>query len=401
MQFHTNENATIHYEFRESGNDNPVIIFSNSLGTDFRIWEDVANQLSNTYSVLRYDKRGHGLSSEGQAPYSIEDHVSDLEALIEHLGIHSAVICGLSVGGMIAQGISLKRPDLIRAAILCDTAHKIGTDDMWQERIDALEAGGLEPMVDAIMERWFTEPFRRADNPVFVGCQEMLRRQNLGGYIGTCHALRDADFTDQLSALDMPVLCVAGDQDLSTSPELVQQLQSLIKGAEYVEIKDAGHIPCIEQPEQLVQAIRTFLDESAVCDDLSGASGKFRNGRATRMSVLGKEHVLRAEANQTPFDAPFQELITEAAWGTVWTGQHWTKRERSMVTIALLAALGHQDECVMHVKAAQNTGASREDIQEAMLHVAIYAGVPAANSAIKVVKEAFKQIDEEQAGAAQ
>jgi 4-carboxymuconolactone decarboxylase len=128
---------------------------------------------------------------------------------------------------------------------------------------------------------------------------------------------------------------------------------------------------------------------------MSGNSEKFEQGRRTRQSVLGQDHVARAEANQTEFDLPFQELITEGAWGTVWSRDNWSKRERSMVTIALLAGLGHIDECAMHVRAAQNTGATRDDIREAMLHVAIYAGVPAANSAIKVIKDVFKQIDEE------
>lgn len=126
-------------------------------------------------------------------------------------------------------------------------------------------------------------------------------------------------------------------------------------------------------------------------------SSRFETGRATRQSVLGAEHVARAEANQTDFDTPFQELITEGAWGSVWSRDQWSKRERSMVTIALLAGLGHIEECAMHVRAAQNTGATRDDIREAMLHVAIYAGVPAANSAIKVIKDVFKTIDEQQA----
>ncbi|WP_169544742.1 4-carboxymuconolactone decarboxylase [Sneathiella aquimaris] len=131
----------------------------------------------------------------------------------------------------------------------------------------------------------------------------------------------------------------------------------------------------------------------------NSSSARYVQGRSVRKSVLGEAHVAKAEANTDPFDQPFQELITEGAWGTVWAGDHWSKRERSMVTIALLAALGHYDECAMHVRAAKNTGASRDDICEAMLHVAIYAGVPAANSAIKVIKEVFREMDAEtQAG---
>jgi 4-carboxymuconolactone decarboxylase len=131
--------------------------------------------------------------------------------------------------------------------------------------------------------------------------------------------------------------------------------------------------------------------------DNSSRSERFNQGLETRRSVLGDAHVDRALASQTPFDQPFQTLITEGAWGTVWSGQMWTKRERSMVTIALLAALGHDDEVAMHVRATINTGASREDIREALMHVAIYAGVPAANHAFKIAKATFAEMDAAQA----
>lgn len=126
-------------------------------------------------------------------------------------------------------------------------------------------------------------------------------------------------------------------------------------------------------------------------------SRRYNQGMVTRRAVLGDSHVDRAEAGKTGFDEPFQELITEAAWGQVWSGTQFTKRERSIVTIALLAALGHDDEVAMHVRAARNTGASRDDIREALMHVAIYAGVPAANHAIKIAKQTFAAIDAEEA----
>ena len=122
-------------------------------------------------------------------------------------------------------------------------------------------------------------------------------------------------------------------------------------------------------------------------------SSRYREGMVVRRSVLGDPHVDRAEDASTDFDQPFQQLITEAAWGTVWARPNWTLRERSMVTLALLAALGHDEEVAMHVRATANTGASRDDICEAFLHVAIYAGVPAANRAIKIAKQVFAEMD--------
>ena len=128
-------------------------------------------------------------------------------------------------------------------------------------------------------------------------------------------------------------------------------------------------------------------------DKVPGNADRYRTGLAVRRSVLGDPHVDRAEVAATDFDQPFQELITEAAWGTVWARPGLSKRERSIVTLALLAALGHDEEVAMHVRATVNTGASRDDICEAFLHVAIYAGVPAANRAFKIAKDVFSEMD--------
>jgi 4-carboxymuconolactone decarboxylase len=134
-----------------------------------------------------------------------------------------------------------------------------------------------------------------------------------------------------------------------------------------------------------------------MADHPTTASDAYRRGMVTRRSVLGDAHVDRAQAGTTSFDAPFQALITEGAWGTVWSGDQFTKRERSIVTIALLAALGQDEEVAMHVRATVNTGATREDIREALMHVAIYAGVPAANHAIKIAKSVFADMDQQAA----
>ncbi|GAA5542651.1 MULTISPECIES: 4-carboxymuconolactone decarboxylase [Brucella] len=126
-------------------------------------------------------------------------------------------------------------------------------------------------------------------------------------------------------------------------------------------------------------------------------SERYKLGMSVRRSVLGDAHVDRASKAATGLDEPFQELITETAWGTVWSRPQWTKRERSMVTIALLAALGQDDEVAMHIRATKNTGATKEDICEALLHVAIYAGVPASNHAFKIAKQTYAQMEAEEA----
>jgi 3-oxoadipate enol-lactonase len=160
---------------------------------------------------------------------------------------------------MIAQGLAALRPDLVERLVLSDTAHKIGNEELWNARIDAVTKGGIASISDQIMERWFTPAYRDPDNADFAGYTAMLTRTSIDGYAGTCAALRDADLTESTRALKVPVLCVVGDQDGSTPPDLVRSTAALIDGARFEIIKDAGHLPCIEQPTETAAMIRDFL----------------------------------------------------------------------------------------------------------------------------------------------
>ncbi len=259
MQFASVNGVTLHYQVIGAAEGAPLLVFSNSLGTDFRIWRDVIVRFVGECAILTYDKRGHGLSDVGDAPYGIDDHVEDLAALLDHLGQKEAIVCGLSVGGLIAQGLAASRPDLVKALVLCDTAHRIGTEEKWNQRIDAIHENGIESVADGILEGWFTAGFRETQE--FRGYRNMLVRQPADGYAGTCASVRDADFTETSSALDLPVICVVGDADGSTPPDLVLQTAKLIPGARYEVIEGAGHIVCVEQPDRLVQIIKAFMKE--------------------------------------------------------------------------------------------------------------------------------------------
>ena len=242
--------------------DGPVLVFSNSLGTDFRIWDEVAAALGEHYRIVLYDKRGHGLSEATPAPYHLTDHVGDLSTLLDHLGIGKAAVVGLSVGGLVAQGLATTRPDLVQRLVLCDTAHKIGTEEMWNARIDTVTTKGIGAMADAILERWFTKAYRSPENPDFVGYTAMLTRTTVDGYAGTCAALRDADLTESTRALKLPALLIVGDQDGSTPPDLVRSTAELIEGARFEIIADAGHIPCVEKPDETAKLIGDFLKDT-------------------------------------------------------------------------------------------------------------------------------------------
>lgn len=261
MKFARVNGIVLNYDLA-GGDELPTIVFSNSLGTDLRIWDLVAERLAGRFRMLRYDKRGHGLSEAPAAPYSLVDHVDDLAALMDHCGIERAAIAGLSVGGLIAQGLAARHPGRAAALVLSNTAHKIGTEAGWNQRIATVTENGIEAIADQVMQLWFTPRFRSPDNADFVGYRTMLARAPLAGYVGTCAAIRDADLTESTRALDIPVLCLAGDHDGSTPPDLVRSTANLIKGAEFRIVAGAGHIPCVEQPDAVAELIATFLERA-------------------------------------------------------------------------------------------------------------------------------------------
>ncbi len=243
--------------------DGPALVFSNSLGTDFRIWDRVVSLLPEGLRVVRYDKRGHGLSTCTNAPYSIEDHTRDLAALLDSLGVRQATVVGLSVGGMIGQSLAGSRTDLVRGLVLADTAHKIGPPEVWQTRIDSIEKGGIASLADAILERWFSADFHNHRSEELEVWRSMLCRTPKDGYLGTCQAIRDADLTDTVKALSLPVVCVVGSEDGATTPSMVKSTAELI-GADFIEIDGAGHLPCIEAPDDMAGVIIAFLQKAGV-----------------------------------------------------------------------------------------------------------------------------------------
>ncbi|EAU41102.1 beta-ketoadipate enol-lactone hydrolase protein [Fulvimarina pelagi HTCC2506] len=260
MQSATIDGLSVHVDLTVgAGSGAPAIVFSNSLGTDFRIWDDVVAALAGRYTILRYDSRGHGLTDIGETPYSMSGLSTDLAALMDAFGISDAVVVGLSVGGMIAQDLALSRPDLLRGLVLSNTAHKIGDAAAWNQRIDTIRADGLDAIAEATMEKWFTPGFRRADNSAYQVNRNMFLRAPLEGYIATCHALSKADYSDTVGDLSVPALCIAGDQDGSTPAELVKSLSDKIAGSQFEVIENAAHIPCVEQPEAYADRLEGFI----------------------------------------------------------------------------------------------------------------------------------------------
>jgi 3-oxoadipate enol-lactonase len=251
----------VQINYREDGDPKGApVVFANSLGTDYRLWDQILPLLPPGLRLIRYDKRGHGLSSCPIAPYSMGALVSDAERLLDHLNVRDCLFVGLSIGGMIAQGLAVKRVDQIRAMVLSNTGAKIGTAEMWADRIAAVNAGGIEALADSILERWFSKTFRATDE--LTAWRNMLTRQPVDGYTGCSAAISGTDFYTTTASLTLPTLGIAGSEDGSTPPDLVRETVDLVKGSKFHLIRGAGHLPCVENPQEYAQVLTNFIKET-------------------------------------------------------------------------------------------------------------------------------------------
>ena len=256
MNLFATDDVQLHY--RDDGDPQGApVVFANSLGTDLRLWDPILPHLPKGLRIIRYDKRGHGLSSCPKGAYSMGALVREIEALLDHLDVKNCLFVGLSIGGMIAQGLAIKRLDLLRAMVLSNTAAKIGQPAMWDDRIAAVKAGGIEALADSILERWFSDGFR--DQPELALWRNMLVRQPDAGYMGCSAAISGTDFYTPTSGLRLPTLGIAGSEDGSTPPDLVRETVELIPGSKFQLMRNAGHLPCVEQPADYAKHLTDFM----------------------------------------------------------------------------------------------------------------------------------------------
>jgi len=265
MPFARLDGITIHYAYRPAREGAPTILFSNSLGTDFRIWGETAAALPDEFGIVFYDKRGHGLTDLAHGE-RLDLHVADVAGLIDLLGVERVVLCGLSVGGIIGQAFAAIHPHALAALVLCCTAARVGTAEAWDERIATVREKGIEALAAPVTERWFSAAFRAGEPGVIAGMTNMLTRQPAGGYAAICRMLRDTDLTEGAAGISVPTLGVACTEDGSTPPELVKGTIERIAGATFALIEGAGHIPCVERPRELAEILSAFLKEKGLTE---------------------------------------------------------------------------------------------------------------------------------------
>jgi 3-oxoadipate enol-lactonase len=253
------EDFSLHYTI-DGAPDAPVLVLSNSLGTDLSMWVPQMAALASQFRVLRYDTRGHGQSGVTPGPYSVAQLGQDVIALLDHLGIASAHFCGLSMGGMTGMWLAIHHPQRIKRLVLANTAALIGTAEAWNSRIATVNANGMAAIIPGVLERWFTAGFRERDPDAVAAIVAGLLRTSPEGYGANCGAVRDMDQRVEVAAIRAPTLVIAGTHDLATPPASGKLVADHIAGAAYLEL-NAAHLSNIEQPAAFTDAVLTFLNQ--------------------------------------------------------------------------------------------------------------------------------------------
>ena len=244
----------------ESGSvTGPAVVFAHALGSDLTMWDAVVAKLPQSLRLIRMDMRGHGKSPCPEGPYPMGDLVGDAARCLDRLGVKDCVVVGLSIGGIIAQGLAAERLDLVRGLVMSNTAAKIGTPSIWEDRIKAVRDGGFDTMVEATMQRWFSRATHR-DHPEVVNvARARMHATPTTGYLGCMEAIANTDLYESTVRLRLPTLVIAGSEDGSTPADLVRETAGLIPGARFHLVRGAGHMPPVENPDEFTEILSSFL----------------------------------------------------------------------------------------------------------------------------------------------
>ena len=378
----------LHYE-QTGPADGRVLLMGGSLGTNLSMWDPQLPALGDR-RVIRFDHRGHGRSPAPPGPYSIADLGADVLALMGRLGIERADYCGLSIGGMTGQWLAINAPERIeRLVLICTSPDTLNPDAFHARAKTVREAGTTEVVADAVVANWFTEPYAEAHPDVVARHRQMIVDTPVEGYAACCEAVGGHDVRAGLPQITAPTLVMAGAQDRAIPASQGKAIAAGIPGSKLQILDPASHIASVERAGTVNALIVQHLGRAA---GHGGRDPIHEAGMEVRRAVLGDAHVDRAIERTTEFTAPFQDFITRYAWGSVWTRPGLERQTRSAITLAVLTALGRENEIAMHVRGALRNGMTPEEIGEVLLHTAIYAGVPAANAAYAIAQRTIDEV---------
>ncbi len=375
MPFTDSAGCRIYYRL-EGAAARPLLVLVHSLGADHGMWDPQMPALLSRFQVLRLDLRGHGASDAPAGEYTIAQLARDVLATVDAAGRGRFSYCGLSLGGMIGQWVGAHAADRIERLILANTSPRVADPSLFDTRRVTVLEKGMRAIEDAVMQRFFSARTLAAPNPIAESVRSVLLATNPVGYAGCCAAIRDMDHRPLLPRIQSPTLVIGGDHDLSTPwAGHGEVLVNGIPGARAVQLA-ATHLSNVERPSSFTRALFDFLLSVIPEDPLQA-------GFAIRRAVLGDAHVDRSVAATTEFTHDFQQLITRYAWGTVWTRPGLDPRVRRLLVLAMTASLGRWEEFRLHVRTGLAAELEMVDLEEVLLQVAIYAGVPAANTAFQ------------------
>ena len=239
--------------------DATTVTLSNSLLSNYSMWDAQMPVLTERYRVLRYDTRGHGATEVTLGPYTFELLTEDAYALHQALGIEQTHFVGLSMGGMIGQLLAVRHPELLLSVTLCDTTSHMPHKSIWDDRIEAAQSGGIEAVVDGTLERWFTAAMHQRDPDEIARIATMIRGTTVDGFCANCHAIKEMDQTGILSGITTPTLIIVGADDPATTPEMARVIHAEIEGSELAILPDAAHLANIEQTDAFNDVLMNFL----------------------------------------------------------------------------------------------------------------------------------------------
>ncbi len=369
-----------HYYRLDGVEGRPVLVFSHSLGCDHTMWDAQAAALAPHFRILRYDTRGHGATDVPGGDYTIEGLAHDLEGIADALAIERFAVCGLSLGGMIGQWLAANQPNRLTHLILANTTPRVADPSLMEGRRQTVLEQGMSAIADSVVGRFFTAASLASNSFAVAGVHRVLLATSPMGYAGCCAAVRDMDQTALLAAIRTPTLIVAGDHDVSTP--WTGHGEVLAREVPHARVArlPAAHLSNLERPRSFTAALLRFL--------LPQTEDTLAAGFKRRREVLGDAHVDRATAGATDFTRAFQELVTRYAWGTVWQRPGLDDRTRRLLALAITASLGRWEEFRLHVSTGLAAELEASDLEEVLLQVAVYAGIPAANTAFKIATEA-------------
>ncbi|MGP9765288.1 alpha/beta fold hydrolase [Halomonas sp. AOP13-D3-9] len=384
MAFHSINGRSVAYRLL-GAEVNPLVVLAHPLGMSQAVWDDVIPALLPRYRVLTWDLPGHGASQAvSGAQITPVDLAAEALALAELAGAKRFHFAGTSIGGVVGQQLIAEHGDRLLSATLTNTGAVIGNPDLWNTRAGRVRHEGLAAMSEEIVPRWFAPAAFEASPALKAGWCTQMGRGDDESYAQLCEMLGRDTFTGKLAAKQAKVQLFGGSEDMATPPATLEALAAELGDAPLEIFDGVGHVPAVEAPTLFAQKLLAVM--ATDLGDVADHGVAYATGLETRKQVLGEEHVARSTANANSLDAPFQQMITRLAWGELWSNDDLTRRERSMITTGILAALG-REELTLHLKTAKRIGLTQAELRQVLMHVAIYGGVPAANHAFALAKE--------------